>query len=131
VADSSVSRARGGGIPLAKAVKPTDDSTSIVIDPTGPQIQVGQTKLSTYSNVVYSTTATGSMSTAFTMDIQLPKMASGKPLVVFITGGGFVIAQKTANLRQRTYVAERGYAVASICYRTSSMAPPGATPSPM
>lgn len=37
---------------------------------------------------------------------------------MYITGGGFVTDDKTANLAQRTYVAEQGYAVASIEYRT-------------
>jgi len=47
VADSHRSGTSGGGISITKTAKPTDESTGIVIDPTGPQIQVGQTKLST------------------------------------------------------------------------------------
>jgi acetyl esterase/lipase len=88
-----------------------------VIDPTGPQIQCDQTRLSIYSNVAYSTPTTNGNTVQLTMDIQVPKMAGMKPLVVYIPGGGFVLAEKTANLNQRTYVAEHGYVVASITYR--------------
>ena len=105
-------------IPIAKTVNPTDNSTSIVIDLTGPQIQRGHTELSTYSNVVYSTRATKGDTTQLTMDVQVPKTSNKKPLVIFITGGGFVLAEKSANLNQRIYVAEKGYVVASISYRT-------------
>jgi acetyl esterase/lipase len=48
----------------------------------------------------------------------VPKTSGKKPLVVYITGGGFILADKSANLDQRTYVAEQGYVVASIEYRT-------------
>jgi len=105
-------------IRLAKNVKPIDDSTSIVIEPKGPQIELGRTETSIYSNVVYSTMDAKGKSIQLTMDIQVPNTEGTKPLVVFIPGGGFVIAEKTANLKQRTYVAEKGYVVASITYRT-------------
>jgi acetyl esterase/lipase len=35
-----------------------------------------------------------------------------------MTGGGFSMVDRTANLNQRTYVADQGYVVASIQYRT-------------
>lgn len=109
---------RAGGkapaaVPYAKTVKATDTSTSTVISPTGPQIQCGKTQVTTYSDVVYSTPTT-----QLKMDIQVPKTSGTKPLVVYITGGGFVMSDRTANLSQRTYLAEQGYTVASIQYRT-------------
>ncbi len=61
------------------------------------------------------------------MDIQVPSTPGRKPVVVFITGGGFVLANKSASLDQRTYVADQGYVVASITYRT---VPAGATRQP-
>ncbi len=54
------------------------------------------------------------------LDLQVPKTSGVKPLIVYITGGGFVLVDKSANLNQRTYVAERGCVVASIEYRTVS-----------
>jgi acetyl esterase/lipase len=38
--------------------------------------------------------------------------------VVYLTGGGFVMCRKETGLDRRTYVAEAGYAVASVEYRT-------------
>jgi len=38
--------------------------------------------------------------------------------VIFVTGGGFVQASKEAALNLRTYVAEAGFVVASVEYRT-------------
>lgn len=114
----------GGGIAYAKTVAPANNSTSILIKPDGPQIQCGQAQLTTYSNVVYSTPTTAGQQVKLVMDIQVPKTAGRKPLVVFLPGGGFVSADPSSNLDQRTYVAEQGYVVASIQYRTI---PNGAT----
>jgi hypothetical protein len=61
---------------------------------------------------------TDGKATQLEMDIQAPKTPGRKPLVIFITGGGFVLAPNSANLNQRTYVADHGYVVASITYRT-------------
>lgn len=114
----------GGGvsIPVAKIIKAssTSTSTSTVVDPTGPQIQCGQTQVATYSNVVYSTPAANGKEAQLKLDVQVPRTTGTKPLVFYITGGGFLIADKTANLNQRTYLAEQGYVVASIQYRTTT-----------
>ena len=114
----------GGGIAYAKTVAPANNRTSILVKPEGPQIRCGQTRLTTYSNVVYSTPTTAGKRVKLVMDIQVPKTAGRKPLVVFLPGGGFVVADPSGNLDQRTYVAEQGYVVASVQYRTI---PDGAT----
>jgi acetyl esterase/lipase len=106
------------GIPVAKTVAKTDTSTSVVVNPTGPQIQCGRTSLTTTANIVYATPTTNGKQTQLKMDIQVPKTAGKKPLVIYLTGGGFQFAGQTANLGQRTYIAEQGYVVASIQYRT-------------
>jgi hypothetical protein len=106
------------GIPMAKTVKPSDVSSSTVINPTGAPIRCGTTKITSYSDVVYSTPTTNGTKADLKLDIQRPTTSGKKPLVIYITGGGFVRADKTANLDQRTYVAEQGYVVASIQYRT-------------
>lgn len=108
----------GAQIPIAKTIKPSDTSTSTVIKATGPQIQCGKTQLTTYKNVVYSTPTTNGKQTQLKVDIQVPKTAGKKPLVIYITGGGFMSANQAGNIGQRTYVAEQGYVVASISYRT-------------
>ena len=89
-------------LPVAKTVKASSTSTSTVIDPAGPQIQCGQAKLTTYSNVVYSTPVTNGKKTELRLDLQVPQTAGRKPLVIYITGGGFVLVDKTSTLDQRT-----------------------------
>ena len=42
------------------------------------------------------------------MDILVPQPFKGRPLVVYVTGGGFSQAPKEAALNLRTYVAEAG-----------------------
>jgi acetyl esterase/lipase len=110
----------GGGapnIPVAKTIAPSDTSTSTIIDGSGPQIQCGKTQLTTYSNILYDTPTSAGKPVPLKLDLQVPKTPGKKPLVVYITGGGFSIDDKSANLDQRTYVAEQGYVVASIEYR--------------
>ena len=111
----------GGGAPsitMAKTIAPSDTRTSTVIDGGGPQMQCGQTELTSHNDVVYDTPTSGGKTVSLKMDIQVPKTSGDKPLVVYITGGGFVSDDKSGNLDQRTYVAEQGYVVASIEYRT-------------
>ncbi|MEV7284080.1 alpha/beta hydrolase [Streptomyces sp. NPDC093252] len=109
----------GGQPPVAQTIKPSNTSTSTVITPTDEQIQCGRTELTTYNNVVYSTPTTASgTETQLMADIQVPATSGKKPLVIYLTGGGFMASNRTENLSQRTYVAEQGYVVASISYRT-------------
>jgi acetyl esterase/lipase len=105
-------------IPLAKTVAPSDTSTSIVIDGGGPQIRRGEAQLRTYSDILYDTPTSGGRQIPMKLDVQVPQTSGKKPLVVYLSGGGFIRNEKVANLRQRTYVAEQGYVVASIEYRT-------------
>jgi acetyl esterase/lipase len=107
-------------ITFAKTVKPSDTSTSTVINPTGAQIECGKTKITARDDVVYSAPVVNGKKAELKLDLQTPDTDGKKPLVVYITGGGFSNATKTANLDQRTYVAEQGYAVASIEYRTTT-----------
>ena len=116
--------AGGISIPVAKTIKPSDTSKSIVYTPSGPQIKCGQLQLATYDNLVYATPTMNGKQISLKLDLQVPKTAGKKPLVIYITGGGFEIDDKTANLNQRTYVADQNYVVASIEYRT---VPEGAT----
>jgi acetyl esterase/lipase len=67
---------------------------------------------------VYATPTTSGKQTTLDMDIQVPKSAGKNPPVVPITGGGFQLADHTANPDLRTYLAEQGCVVASIRYRT-------------
>jgi acetyl esterase/lipase len=52
------------------------------------------------------------------MDIQMPVGGHPRPLVVYVPGGGFIFARKENALHLRTFVAESGFVVASVQYRT-------------
>jgi acetyl esterase/lipase len=53
------------------------------------------------------------------MDLVQPKAPGRHPLVVYVPGGGFVVAPKVGGARLRRYVAAAGYVVASVEYRTT------------
>jgi acetyl esterase/lipase len=105
---------------ISSTVAPSDTSTSTVISPNiASQITCGRTAVQTTNNVVYSTPtlSTGATKT-LAVDILVPQISGKKPLVIYVSGGGFAVSTKEAALDQRTYVAEAGFVVASIQYRT-------------
>jgi acetyl esterase/lipase len=67
---------------------------------------------------LFDSDITGRPPVALTLGVLTPATPGPKPLVVYIPGGGFVQADKGGALGLRTYVAEAGYVVASIRYRT-------------
>jgi acetyl esterase/lipase len=98
--------------PMASEVRASDTSTSTVIRPDPrDQIQCGKSLVKTIEGVVYAN--------RLKMDIQVPEPHGKRPLVVYIPGGGFVLAAKESASDLRTYVAEAGFVVASIQYRTT------------
>jgi len=109
-----------GGIAVAKTIKKSDTGTSTVIDPKGAQIRCATSGITTTHDITYSSPTTDGKKSDLKLDIQVPTSTSDKkPLVIYLTGGGFVMADRTANLNQRTYVADQGYVVASVQYRTT------------
>ena len=108
-------------IPLATSVAASDTSTSIVIRPDpADQITCRQGAVQTISDVVFATRALpDGKSMNLLMDVQIP-MPRGKrrPLVIYVPGGGFMMAGKEGALNLRTYVADAGFVVASVQYRT-------------
>jgi acetyl esterase/lipase len=107
--------------PMAAEIRASATNTSIVIRPDPrDQIQCGKTRVKTIARVVYATRALPDGKTIdLKMDIQVPEPRRKRPVVVFIPGGGFVLAAKESSADLRTYVAEAGLAVASIEYRTT------------
>ncbi|MGY5056708.1 prolyl oligopeptidase family serine peptidase [Streptomyces sp. 900105755] len=112
----------GGTTKLVQAtrIKKTDNRTSTVIDPAGPAITCDTSAVTTTDDITYSSPTTHGVRTDLKLDIQVPKTSGKKPLVVYVTGGGWVLADRTGNLDQRTYVADQGYVVASVQYRTTT-----------
>ena len=113
----------GGSPPrvvMAKTVRAGDVSTSRVISPDpAVQIRCGQRALRGVEGVVFAKLrlADGRDKT-LAMDVLSPAAGGPRPLVVYVTGGGFIRAPRTSALDMRTYVAEAGYVVASVEYRT-------------
>ena len=62
------------------------------------------------------------------MDILQPQVKQRMPAVVFVTGGGFVASPKENDIQLRVHMAEAGYFVASVEYRTI---PNGIFPDPV
>jgi len=52
------------------------------------------------------------------LDLCQPAGGGRHPLVVYLPGGGFVVARRGMARRERAYVASAGYVVASVEYRT-------------
>jgi acetyl esterase/lipase len=105
---------------LATEVRPSDTSSSVVIHPDPrDQIQCGKAPVSTIEAVVYATrTLPDGKTKNLEMDIQVPEPRRRRPVMVYLPGGGFVLAAKEGGADLRTYVAEAGFVVASIEYRT-------------
>ena len=62
------------------------------------------------------------------MDIMQPQKKEKLPAVVFVTGGGFINANRANGLQERMRLADEGYLVASITYR---VAPTAKFPEPL
>ena len=107
--------------PVAASIAPSDTSTSIVIHPDrNDQIQCGKMPIKTITDVVYAAPKlSNGKSTSLKMDILIPEPVRKRTVVVYVPGGGFVVAGKEGALNLRTYVAEAGFAVASVQYRTT------------
>jgi acetyl esterase/lipase len=113
-------------IQTATSIVPSDTSTSEVLtDLTGPQIQCGHAAVTSRDGIVYANpTLRDGTSRPLSLDLVAPADGKPHPLIVYVPGGGFVSAVRTNGLPLRTYLAEAGFTVASIEYRTQ---PEGAT----
>ncbi len=105
---------------FATSVAESDTSTSIVVDPAGePQITLGARKVAERRDIVYATPRDADGNPIpLRLDLLVPDTDAPAPLVIYVPGGGFVISRKELAADTKTYVAEAGFAVASIEYRT-------------
>jgi acetyl esterase/lipase len=107
----------GPPIVLATTVAPGDESTSTVLDPDPTTaIALDDDALDEYADIVYA--LRGSL--PLRLDLLLPRDRPPAPLVVYLSGGGFVVSMKEAARANRAHVARSGFAVASVQYRTLS-----------
>ena len=85
-------------------------------------VALTRTPVKLISDVVYAQPSMiGYDHVALKMDLLLPQSARPVPAIVFVTGGGFLHANKDRYLQQRLDLAEAGYAVASIEYRVAPL----------
>ncbi len=105
---------------MAATIAPSDTSSSVVIRPDSTQqIRCGANAVTVIHDVAFAHPAlSNGKAKELEMDILVPQPFKGRPLVVYVTGGGFSRAPKEAALNLRTYVAEAGFVVASVEYRT-------------
>lgn len=106
----------GQPIRFSSVAAPDDDPDSIVIEPDPrAQIRPGRTS-SSHKRIAYA-----EHSPKLRMDILVPRGTGPHPLVLYLPGGGFVSARRAMAAKQRRYVADAGFVVASIDYRTTSV----------
>ena len=101
---------------------PGDTSSSVVIHPDATrQITCGKVAITSFNDVVFAEpTLSNGKAIELKLDVLVPQPPRPRPLVLYVTGGGFSRAPKEAALNLRTYVAEAGFVVASLQYRTDS-----------
>lgn len=88
-----------------------------------------KTEVKQISGVVYAQVpARGYPNVALQLDLLQPQTQKKLPAIVYITGGGFINANRDNGVQLRHYLAEKGYVVASITYR---VAPAARFPEPL
>ena len=108
-------------MPMATSIAPADTADTIVLDPRpGEQISLGAVPLRRHDDLAYGTVRTAEGGEReLRLDILRPATDEPLPLVVYLTGGGFMFSNKENALPLRSFVAESGFVVASVEYRTA------------
>jgi acetyl esterase/lipase len=118
---SAMAALQGHRLPISTRPAPfTPPSDAMVIEPgTSPQVpRIPRQRVRLHRNVGYAVRRTGKGTRQLRMDIHVPRGAGPYPLVIFLPGGGFVVCVRRSAARQRAYLADHGYVVASIDYST-------------
>jgi len=88
-----------------------------------------KTEVKQISGVVYEQVPSrGYANVPMQLDLLQPQKKTKMPAIVYVTGGGFINANKDNGVQLRNYLAEKGYVVASITYR---VAPTAKFPQPL
>ncbi|MBQ6001668.1 MAG: alpha/beta hydrolase [Synergistaceae bacterium] len=82
------------------------------------EVKIEKNPISLYENIPFNSgKERGSQMFSLAMDILQPDSPKPLPLIVYVSGGGFIMAPKNNWIQQRMRLAEAGYVVASIEYR--------------
>jgi acetyl esterase/lipase len=118
-----VAALRGHPLPVSSRPAPAHEEQSEVI-PGSAARQIPRSKNVTITRGVefarYRGARAGGADLVLRMDIVRPKTPGPHPLVIYVPGGGFVVAPRVGGERLRRYVAAHGYVVASVEYRTTT-----------
>lgn len=88
-----------------------------------------KTEVKQISGVVYEQVPSrGYPNVPMQLDLLQPQKKTKMPAIVYVTGGGFINANRDNGVQLRNYLAEKGYVVASITYR---VAPTAKFPQPL
>lgn len=117
---NAMARLRGWPPILPSSVRAPSDDSSVVLDVRSDrQIPKRVQGLDSSTGLIFERreTAAGRRKDV-KLDILSPSAPGSFPLVVYTSGGGFMVSVRRAAARQRAYVASCGFVVASIDYRT-------------
>ncbi len=121
-----------GGSAMAAPEIHVDASTEGMANKVASQhisVDIKTPQIKQISNVVYEQVPMrGFQNVAMKMDILQPQSDEKLPAIVYVTGGGFINANKDNDVQLRMHLAEAGYVVASIQYR---VAPTAKFPQPL
>ena len=93
------------------------------------EVELTRAKVDSIPDVVYAQVPSrGYQNILLQMDVLKPQKKEKMPAVVYITGGGFINANRANASQERMRLAEEGYVVASINYR---VAPTARFPEPL
>lgn len=88
-----------------------------------------KTEVKQISGVVYEQVPSrGYANVPMQLDLLQPQKKTKMPAIVYVTGGGFINANRDNGVQLRNYLADKGYVVASITYR---VAPTAKFPQPL
>ena len=82
------------------------------------EVKLDENPITLYENIPFNSgKERGTQMFSLAMDILQPDSKEPLPLIVYVSGGGFIMAPKNNWIQQRMRLAEAGYVVASIEYR--------------
>jgi acetyl esterase/lipase len=112
---TTLAKLSGHPLVFSSVAVPDTDPDSVVIEP-DPKAQIKPGRGSrSIKGVEYAEYAR-----KLKMDLLIPEGPGPHPLVLYLPGGGFVSARRMIAGKQRRYVADAGFVVASIDYRTTT-----------
>jgi acetyl esterase/lipase len=86
----------------------------------GEQVPRTERRSTLRRSITYAKPATEGKSRPLKMDVHVPVADGPFPLVIYLPGGGFAAAPRQMARAQRGFVADAGFVVASVRYRTVS-----------